>query len=447
MKSAKILGFILASFLTACASNTGGSSSGVSCPAANTSCTSAAGPTAIPTSTSATLPLYVADTSTTGQWGYQNEPLVSVTICTPGHTSSSQCQTISNVLLDTGSYGLRVFASAITNTNVQLQQQTVTVQGETMNLAECATFGSGADWGSVQNGDVVLGNQTATNIPIHVIDYNYASIPSGCADLCPDTDPCTAGFNGILGVGVFTQDCGTACDSNDDSVNPGNYFACDSSGCYDGYYGGCGSDGVCMFQISTAQQVVNPVYSSGNNGVSLTLPSIGTSGASAVTSGTVTLGISSATGVTVYGADSNGMTDYNGADFTTTFDGTTYGGSANSGSSASFIDSGSNWLYFPSASIASCSDNSLYCPGSTQSLSATVAGYNGSPTGTASFSIVNADSIVNNGNTAYSNIGAPMSNTFDWGLPFFYGKTIYVGIDGSTATINGSTSTGPYWAF
>src|SRR6476619_7474596 len=42
--------------------------------------------------------------------GYVNEPCVSVTICVPGTTN---CQTIKNLLLDTGSYGLRVFSSAI----------------------------------------------------------------------------------------------------------------------------------------------------------------------------------------------------------------------------------------------------------------------------------------------------------------------------------------------
>src|SRR4051794_14396704 len=42
--------------------------------------------------------------------GYQNEPCVSVTICEPG---TSNCQTIPNVLLDTGSYGLRLFSCSV----------------------------------------------------------------------------------------------------------------------------------------------------------------------------------------------------------------------------------------------------------------------------------------------------------------------------------------------
>jgi hypothetical protein len=42
---------------------------------------------------------------------YFNEPCTSVTICTPG---TRNCQTINNILLDTGSYGLRIFNSVIT---------------------------------------------------------------------------------------------------------------------------------------------------------------------------------------------------------------------------------------------------------------------------------------------------------------------------------------------
>lgn len=436
--------------LTACGSSAQNQSatSGGGCPAANSSCTTSTGPNPIPTSGTSTVPLYVADASTTGRYGYPNEPMVSVTICTPNHTSASQCQTISNILLDTGSFGLRVFGSAI-NSNVHLAQQTITVQGETMNLAECAAFGTGADWGSVKNADVLLGNQTATNIPIHVIDIGFGQIPDGCAALCPDTDPCMASFNGILGVGPFTQDCGTNCDSSDDSVNPGAYFGCDSTGCYDGYSGNCGSDGVCAVQVSTTQQVVNPVgqFASGhNNGVSLTLPSISANGSSAVTSGTLTLGIGATSSVQVYPADPNGMNDYNNLDFDTTFDGTLLGYQGTDGSLA-FLDSGSNGIFFP-ANLPSCSDSQgFFCPGSTQDFNATMAGYQGTASNSESFYIGNADSLFGSGNSAFNNIGGPASGMFDWGLPFFFGHTIYVGLSGTTANINSSSVTGPYWAF
>jgi hypothetical protein len=436
--------------------NSGNTTSSGGCAAANTSCSVATGPSPIPTSNTANVPLWVGDPTTTGSWTYQNEPLVSVTICTPNHTSASQCQTITNILLDTGSYGLRVFGSAIAN-NVQLTQQTIYEDGETMSLGECMEFGTGADWGAVKKGDVLLGNQTASNISIQVIDANFASIPSGCAALCPDTDPCTAGFNGILGVGTFTQDCGSDCaTSRNDQVNPGLYFGCDSTGCYNADNGNCSSDGACVYEVPLSNQVINPVanFASGaNNGVSLSLPPITSPyGASAITTGTLHLGIGTLSSVTVLGADPNGLVDGNIADFTTIFQGTTYGGATSNPSnqndpSLAFIDSGSNAYFIPSTQ-PQCSDNpGFLCPSSTQSLSATMEGYTGSPSTNVSFSMANADALFNSGNSAYNNVCAASQGIFDWGLPFFFGKTVYVGLSGTTATINGSTSTGPYWAF
>src|SRR5665213_2205606 len=81
--------------------------------AACTTATQGASSSLITTSATNVIPVYIADTATTGQVIYNNEPLVSVKICSPNHTSEAQCQVISNILLDTGSYGLRVFASAM----------------------------------------------------------------------------------------------------------------------------------------------------------------------------------------------------------------------------------------------------------------------------------------------------------------------------------------------
>jgi hypothetical protein len=439
------------SLFAGCGGSSPSSSGG--CPAANTSCTTATTGTLIPTSTTSQVQIDVADQSTTGSYGYANEPLVSVTICTPGHTSNSQCQTVSNILLDTGSYGLRIFGSAI-NSNVQLQQQTVNVLGETMNLAEYAEFGSGSDWGSVETADITLGNQSATNIPIQVININFAQIPSELADQCPDTDPCTALYNGILGVGLFAQDCGSDCDSTDDHTNPGIYFGCDNTGCYDAYQGSC-NDQTCVIQVPTSQQVINPISSFGLNGVSLTLPSVGANGASGVT-GTLTLGIGSVSGPTVFSADSTGMStsDGRGADFTTIFQGTTYGGLGNvpdpntGANNAAFIDSGSNGIFFPSG-IATCSDSSDFYCGGGQSLSATMYDFNGdaNPNETVSFTVGDADNLFNTGNSCFNNIAGPTTLGFDWGFPFFLGKTVYVGLSGASATFNSSPITGPYWAF
>src|SRR5208283_1113997 len=133
--------------------------------------------------------------------GYLNEPCVSVTVCSPG---TSTCQTVNGILLDTGSYGLRIFKQKLTN--VSLTQ----VAAGSGSLAECAQFGDGSSlWGPVQTASLILGAEPAVQVPVQVADYQFSTVPSSCGT--PLQDPAHAGFNGILGVGPIAQDCGSFC--------------------------------------------------------------------------------------------------------------------------------------------------------------------------------------------------------------------------------------------
>lgn len=355
---------------------------------------------------------------------YPNKPTVSVTVCTPGSTTN--CQTINNILLDTGSYGLRIFGQVLTN--VSLPQVTV----GSGSLAECVAYMDGSgDWGPVQIADVVLGGETASNVPIQVIDATYfgTAIPAACKPpnvTSLDESPSSAGFNGILGVGLFASDCGPGCNS----ANNGIYYTCSGSSCVG-------------TAVSPTSQVQNPValLTQDNNGVIVQLPSVPLGGVPSV-NGQLILGIgtesnNSPSGVTAYpAADSSG-------EFTTVFNGSTL--------SDSFIDSGSNGLFFnaPASLLPLCSSSSLgdgwYCAQPTQTLNATTEGYNGSPSGSVPFQIGDATNLFNTSNSVFVELGgpAPAGSGFDWGLPFFFGRSVFVGIDGTNSTLG----SGPYWAY
>ncbi len=93
-----------------------------------------------------------------------NLPLISVTVCEPGN--ASRCNTINNVLLDTGSYGLRLFSSLL---SLNLPQNSVAGKP----LYEKTDFLSGSVWGSVVNADVYLADQKAPSIPIQLMQSTY----------------------------------------------------------------------------------------------------------------------------------------------------------------------------------------------------------------------------------------------------------------------------------
>jgi hypothetical protein len=74
--------------------------------------------------------------------------------------------------------------------------------------------------------------------------------------------------------------------------------------------------------------------------------------------------------------------------------------------------------------------------------SAITTGTNGTAN-TIAFSIANANALFNTGHNVFNDVGGPNAGGFDLGLPFFFGRTVYVAIEGASA----GGVTGPYYAF
>ncbi|RZT09098.1 Protein of unknown function [Duganella sp. CF402] len=361
----------------------------------------------------------LVDSGPSGVSGVINVPYVSVTVCRPG---TSTCQTIDHVLLDTGSYGLRLLASQLSSTLAL--PAVATASGD--DAGECGKFISGYTWGAVRQADVKIADEVASGISVQVIGdsgASYSSTPSSCSSAGSNLGTLSAiGAKGILGVGMFKQDCGTACAN---AAISGVYYACASGSCS-------------ASAMPLARQISNPVasFAVNNNGLLITMPSVGTAGLTSV-SGTLVFGVNTQSnntiaGETIFKANSSG-------DFSTTYKGKTY--------SASFIDSGSNGYFFTDSTIRQCSGGDFYCPASTLSLTATNSAADGSASGTVDFNVVNLVSLASTitaaqvGGTVASSSAS--GNYVDWGMPFFYGRRVFVVME--DATVAGKA--GPYWAY
>jgi hypothetical protein len=354
-----------------------------------------------------------------------NTAYATVRVCVPG---TSNCQDIDHIQVDTGSSGLRIISSAL-SLSLPLQKD-----ANANVIAECVHFVDGSSWGPLRQADIKVSGETASNLAVQIIgDSAYQTIPSGCTGTAENDVP-AFGANGILGVGPFIQDCGPAC------LQPGGatYYTCTSSTA-------CTDSGMPL-----TLQVTNPVtaFATDNNGIIIELPALSSTAASV--SGSLIFGIGTQ-GNNGLGNAKVVTLDAVGA-LTTTYKNQTLG--------QSFIDSGSNAYYFPDDSIAVCAKGThapgFFCPGTTLNLSATISGKNGMSS-SINFAVADANSLFSTNSTvaAAVSLAAPSTsvsadgstftgtNSFDWGLPFYFGRNVYTAIENK----NTSAGLGPYFAF
>jgi hypothetical protein len=507
--------------LALCAGCGGGNSSVTTCsggPLAVAACSGSGGGTVSlpnpPTGSNTTE--VIVDSFSFG--GAANVPYVTVTVCPPnsGVASSTGCVTVNHVFLDTGSYGLRLLKSSVASLSLPAVTVAADAQFNTPagTAVECYPFVLGGMWGPLATADIHIGGETATAMPIQLIDDPSSATLAqqtdciGAAGGKPTLDACitaaggtvaactataaskflysTAGSlqaNGILGIGMIPYDCGSTCTS------PLNYagFFVQYYVCPDALAANCQPAA-----ISGTQQVQNPVAhfvpDDGNpqhddNGTIIMLPDLSPIGAG-VAKGSLVFGIGTRSNNQIASGAKTIYADANPYIATTTVGSTATSTPAASctpsatttctsnpsylyfttaiGSSSypdSYIDSGSNAYFFTDASIAhSCSNSTWsdttggwYCPpgGTPVARSATLNDWLGN-TAAANFTIANSDLLFSTSSIAFNNLGGSLGSsaprapqTFVWGLPFFYGRSVYTSIWGQQL----STKQGPWNAF
>jgi hypothetical protein len=280
--------------------------------------------------------------------------------------------------------------------------------------------------------DIQVAGETASSVPVQVIGSSTFAVDPNCSAIGNPEDTVAAfGANGILGIGVFEQDCGTNC-APPNSANT-FYYSCSSAACME-------------VAVDINSQVLNPVrlFATDNDGSIIDLPGVTAPGATTLT-GSLIFGIdtqsNNASGSeTIIGVDGAG-------DFTTVFNSQSL--------TQSFLDSGTNGTFFDDAALTACSDSSFkgfYCPAGPQSFTATLEGTNNT-TVSAMFTVDNAQALAT-ANPTFSVLptlagtfttiaGASSTNTFDWGLPFYYGRRVFTAIENQRTAVG----TGPYVAF
>jgi len=349
-----------------------------------------------------------------------NVLFTTVTVCYPG--DPSRCTTVDHVQVDTGSVGLRLLASTVQSLNLPHVSPATGY-----DAWECYQFVIGGIWGVNAVADIGLSSLVASAVPVQLIQDDASApiqVPSDCSSSANGAilnSAAALGANGILGIGSTTLDCGYNC-VNAIYTNYAQYQKCPL---------GAASVSACSATAMGANlQTYNPVAalpSPYNNGVMIALPAVTGLGASTA-SGELELGISPSVeaGLNKVNLGVNYLTNLASyLNITTNYKGQLH--------YDSYLDTGTNAYFFADSSIPQCSGSTWYCNPSAAALSAVLSdGDNPSQNqNSVSFYVGSADALFITTNTAFGNLaGVPPngSTAFSWGLPFFFGKHVYLSI-------------------
>jgi len=228
---------------------------------------------------------------------------------------------------------------------------------------------------------------------------------------------------------MLAFDCGLACSNGDYSSGYSLYYSWTTA---------------CVpAALPAPMQVQNPVtyFATDNNGTLIALPKLPAYGAGVAT-GRLVFGIGTQANNQLAPTATVVYVDANPADaaylyFTTTVATNRY--------PDSYIDSGSNAYFFDDSSVPRGCQNvtggasSWYCPPAVLQRTAVVSDTAGASVSVA-YEVTNADALFGTSSLALDDLAGSISAgspSFVWGLPFFYGRTVYTSIWGQALSANG----------
>ena len=355
-----------------------------------------------------------------------NRAFITITVCQPG---TNICQSIDHVMVDSGSVGLHIASSQLTLTGLP------PIEYNGNALYNCSQYDSGYNFGPMVTADIKIGGEIASNVPLSIFnDSAPSNVPSSCSNGQSLIDVASEfGAKAIMGVGVINPP--------NSLVYPGLY-TCNSTSCTN-------LDSSAAINTSLVVNVIS-AFSQDNNGVIFNLPSV-ESATNTPVIGSLTFGINTqANNVppqSLYVVNGNPNSYSSGVGPVGYF-------MANNGSETTpaIFDSGTPTLQFYSATIPQCTGvwAGTYCPDpSPQNWLPTVSSYNGNESIPLALSIVNYSSYFSPP-AIFPGVGqvqAPSSFT-SFGLPFFYGNTIYARFaNGNTVDNSTPLAVGPAWGF
>lgn len=356
-----------------------------------------------------------------------NRSYITLTICQVG---TSNCQTIDHIVVDSGSTGLRINQSAIALNGI------TPLNYNGFPIYQCMQYAAGYAFGPVVNLDLRIAEESAFNIPVQIFEYNNPEmVPNSCSYGMPPANLAIGfGANGIIGINPISNP--------DNDYTPGGVYTCDGATCTE------------VSNPNSIPQIlnINPIaaFVNDNNGVIFSLPKVESVATMESQFGTLTFGLNTQDNNQV----SNSVSKLLGSPNTDIWPVGFFIANVGSQNTVAMFDSGTP-TYAMDVPIALCPSpyENFYCPASGDyNVISMLSGVNGGSSTPFVSTVFNYTSFGGFATVmpyiGQSIVSIPsVANTL-YGLPAFFGKSIYLGFKGaeSTGAIT-PLGQGPAWGF